>query len=126
MTRPARRILETRLSNDWVTTWSPTASDGVGPWSLPLLQPADLVVLDVMMPEAGGYGVCQELRKESTCRCDAQPPSAMWPTGSRASNYGGRPTNVVKPFSPTELEARIRCVLRRVDKEQVVGIPQSG
>jgi OmpR family response regulator RpaB len=33
---------------------------------------------------------------------------------------------VVKPFSPKELEARIRCVLRRVDKEQVAGIPNSG
>jgi len=33
---------------------------------------------------------------------------------------------VVKPFSPKELEARIRCVLRRVEKEQVAGIPNSG
>jgi OmpR family response regulator RpaB len=33
---------------------------------------------------------------------------------------------VVKPFSPKELEARIRCVLRRVGKESVAGIPNSG
>jgi OmpR family response regulator RpaB len=33
---------------------------------------------------------------------------------------------VVKPFSPKELEARIRCVLRRVDKDSVPGIPNSG
>jgi len=33
---------------------------------------------------------------------------------------------VVKPFSPKELEARIRCVLRRVDKDQGPGIPNSG
>jgi OmpR family response regulator RpaB len=33
---------------------------------------------------------------------------------------------VVKPFSPKELEARIRSVLRRVDKDGVPGIPSSG
>ncbi|HBH73542.1 MAG TPA: DNA-binding response regulator, partial [Synechococcales bacterium UBA10510] len=33
---------------------------------------------------------------------------------------------VVKPFSPKELEARIRCVLRRVEKEQVAGSANSG
>jgi len=33
---------------------------------------------------------------------------------------------VVKPFSPKELEARIRCVLRRIDKEQIPGMPNSG
>ena len=33
---------------------------------------------------------------------------------------------VVKPFSPKELEARIRCVLRRVDKDSVAGLPSSG
>jgi OmpR family response regulator RpaB len=33
---------------------------------------------------------------------------------------------VVKPFSPKELEARIRCVLRRVEKEAVSGIPNTG
>ena len=33
---------------------------------------------------------------------------------------------VVKPFSPKELEARIRCVLRRIDKEQMPGMPNSG
>jgi OmpR family response regulator RpaB len=33
---------------------------------------------------------------------------------------------VVKPFSPKELEARIRSVLRRVDKNHASGIPSSG
>jgi OmpR family response regulator RpaB len=33
---------------------------------------------------------------------------------------------VVKPFSPKELEARIRCVLRRVDKGGASAIPSSG
>ena len=33
---------------------------------------------------------------------------------------------VVKPFSPKELEARIRCVLRRIGKEGAAGIPNSG
>jgi OmpR family response regulator RpaB len=33
---------------------------------------------------------------------------------------------VVKPFSPKELEARIRCVLRRVEKDSIAGSPNSG
>ena len=58
-----RRILETRLSMIGYNVV--TACDGTEALELfPNCSP-DLVVLDVMMPKLDGYGVCQELRKES-------------------------------------------------------------
>ena len=58
-----RRILETRLSMIGYNVV--TACDGTEALELfPTCMP-DLVVLDVMMPKLDGYGVCQELRKES-------------------------------------------------------------
>ena len=85
----------------------------------------DLVILDVMMPKLDGYGVCQELRKDSDV-----PIVMLTALGDVADRITGLELGaddyVVKPFSPKELEARIRCVLRRIDKEQLPGMPNSG
>jgi OmpR family response regulator RpaB len=119
-----RRILETRLS--MIGYQVVTAADGEQALELFRRQPADLVVLDVMMPKLDGYGVCQELRKESDV-----PIVMLTALGDVADRITGLELGaddyVVKPFSPKELEARIRCVLRRVEKEQgSSGIPNSG
>ena len=58
-----RRILETRLS--MIGYQVVTACDGNEALDLFRNCEPDLVVLDVMMPKLDGYGVCQELRKES-------------------------------------------------------------
>ena len=118
-----RRILETRLSMIGYNVV--TACDGTEALELfPNCSP-DLVVLDVMMPKLDGYGVCQELRKESDV-----PIVMLTALGDVADRITGLELGaddyVVKPFSPKELEARIRCVLRRVEKDPVAGIPNSG
>jgi OmpR family response regulator RpaB len=81
----------------------------------------DLIVLDVMMPKLDGYGVCQELRKESDV-----PVIMLTALGDVADRITGLELGaddyVVKPFSPKELEARIRSVLRRVDKGGASGV----
>jgi len=106
-----RRILETRLSMVGYTV--ATASDGEEALDLfPTVEP-DLVVLDVMMPKLDGYGVIQELRKISDV------PIVMLTALSEVKDriLGlelGADDYLMKPFSPKELEARIRCVLRRV------------
>lgn len=105
-----RRILETRLS--MIGYDVVTASDGEEALKTFRLSAPDLVVLDVMMPKLDGYGVCQELRKESdvpiimlTALADVADRIAGLELG--ADDY------MVKPFSPKELESRIRSVLRR-------------
>ncbi len=118
-----RRILETRLS--MIGYQVVTACDGNEALELFKRYEPDLVVLDVMMPKLDGYGVCQELRKESDVPIVML--TAMADVADRITGLElGADDYVVKPFSPKELEARIRCVLRRVEKEQIAGIPNSG
>ncbi|MEO0946896.1 MAG: response regulator transcription factor [Cyanobacteria bacterium J06641_5] len=118
-----RRILETRLS--MIGYDVVTAADGEEALETFGSSKPDLVVLDVMMPKLDGYGVCQELRKESDI-----PIIMLTALGDVADRITGLELGaddyVVKPFSPKELEARIRSVLRRVDKEGSSGIPSSG
>jgi len=118
-----RRILETRLS--MIGYDVVTAADGEEALATFTKTDPDLVVLDVMMPKLDGYGVCQELRKESDI-----PIIMLTALGDVADRITGLELGaddyVVKPFSPKELEARIRSVLRRVDKDSSPGIPSSG
>ncbi|MDT7945492.1 response regulator transcription factor [Synechococcus sp. R55.3] len=118
-----RRILETRLS--MIGYDVVTASDGEEALEVFHKQDPDLVVLDVMMPKLDGYGVCQELRKESDI-----PIIMLTALGDVADRITGLELGaddyVVKPFSPKELEARIRSVLRRVARSAHDGIPSSG
>lgn len=118
-----RRILETRLS--MIGYDVVTAADGEEALDTFRKEIPDLVVLDVMMPKLDGYGVCQELRKESDI-----PIIMLTALGDVADRITGLELGaddyVVKPFSPKELEARIRSVLRRVDKTGMSGIPSSG
>jgi OmpR family response regulator RpaB len=118
-----RRILETRLS--MIGYDVVTAADGEEALETFRKTNPDLVVLDVMMPKLDGYGVCQELRKESDI-----PIIMLTALGDVADRITGLELGaddyVVKPFSPKELEARIRSVLRRIDKNGTSGIPSSG
>jgi DNA-binding response OmpR family regulator len=73
----------------------------------------DLIVLDLMLPEMDGWDVCSALRKESdvpiimlTARVEES--DKLVGLGLGADDY------VTKPFSPRELVARVRSVLRRV------------
>lgn len=108
-----RRILEIRLG--MVGYDVVTAADGLQALDVYHHQVPDLVVLDVKMPKLDGFSVCQALRQQSgvpiimlTARADATDRL----TGSEL----GADDYVVKPFSPKELESRIRCILRRVEK----------
>nr|P28257.1 RecName: Full=Probable transcriptional regulator ycf27; AltName: Full=OmpR-like protein [Galdieria sulphuraria]pir/RGKKOR/ regulatory protein ompR - red alga (Cyanidium caldarium) chloroplast [Cyanidium caldarium]AAA10400.1 OmpR-like protein [Cyanidium caldarium]CAA44458.1 regulatory protein [Cyanidium caldarium] len=108
-----RRILETRLSIIGYEVL--TAPDGRSALFLFHKEHPNLVVLDVMMPKIDGYGVCQEIRKESDIPIIML--TALGDVTDRITGLElGADDYVVKPFSPKELEARIRCVLRRVDK----------
>jgi two-component system, OmpR family, response regulator CpxR len=71
-----------------------------------------LVILDVMLPDRDGFSVLQELRQKSRI------PVIMLTTRSAVEDRvngleGGADDYVPKPFTPIELLARIRTVLRR-------------
>jgi DNA-binding response OmpR family regulator len=77
----------------------------------------DLIVLDLMLPDIDGLEICRTLRRESdipiimlTARTTDRDKLAGLDLG--ADDY------VTKPFSPKELAARVRAVLRRLPGER--------
>ena len=119
-----RRILETRLSMIGYDVIS--ASDGEEALNIFRKEYPNLIILDVMMPKLDGYGVCQELRKESDVPIIML--TALGDVSDRITGLElGADDYVIKPFSPKELEARIRSILRRVGKITInSSIPSSG
>ena len=77
--------------------------------------PPDLVLLDVMLPEMDGLEVCRRLRRDP--RTQAVPIVMLTARGDEVDRVLGLELGaddyVVKPFSPRELVARVRAVLRR-------------
>jgi len=76
--------------------------------------PADLIVLDISMPELDGLSVCREIRKFST--------APILFVSSRDEEVDriigleiGGDDYLTKPFSPRELVARVKVILRRFD-----------
>jgi len=84
----------------------------------------DLVLLDLMLPGIDGLSVCRELKQAETTR---QIPVIMVTAKGEETDVVtglelGADDYVVKPFSPRELVARVRAVLRRgVSKEKGSG-----
>ena len=74
------------------------------------------VILDVMMPQVDGWTVLREIRKESSV-----PVIMLTARGEEYDRLFGFELGVddymVKPFSPRELMARLKAVIRRNDKE---------
>ena len=82
-----------------------------------------LVILDWMLPERSGIEVCKEFRKrESTKTIPIIMLTARSEENDRVHGLdSGADDYVVKPFSPKELIARVRAMLRRTDPGFGVG-----
>ena len=75
----------------------------------------DLVVLDLMLPGLDGLGVCREIQR------DRRVPVLMLTARDSETDLEiglavGGDDYMVKPFSPRELVARVRALLRRADR----------
>ncbi len=75
----------------------------------------DAVLLDWMLPRKSGIEVCRQLRAKADTR--TMPIILLTARGEEADRVRGLETGaddyIVKPFSPRELEARLKAVLRR-------------
>lgn len=105
-----RRILETRFKMLGYDT--ATAGDGEEALDIYDKFNPDILVLDIMMPKMDGYGVTKEIRKNHDT-----PIIILTALGDVAERITGLELGaddyVVKPFSPKELEARVKSILRR-------------
>ena len=102
-----------------------TAGDGLKGLALARRERPDLVVLDLMLPGMDGLDVCRELRRESsvpiimlTARVEESDKLVGLELG--ADDY------LTKPFSPRELVARVRTVLRRASGSPSVEVIRAG
>ena len=95
-----------------------TASDGVAGLEAALSENADLIILDIMLPEKSGFDVCKELRAKNI----DTPIIMLTAKGQEIDKVLGLEMGaddyMTKPFSVRELLARVKAVLRRYKHNQ--------
>ena len=90
--------------------------------------PVDVVLLDILLPDDDGFNICRRLRADDCLR--GLPVIFLTAKGEEVDRVLGLEIGgddyVVKPFSPRELVARVKAVLRRqervAEKREVVEI----
>lgn len=105
----AETIIYALKTEGFAPVWHTTGSEALATLRR---QPVALVVLDVGLPDMSGFDVCRELR-----RTQAVPVIFLTARSGEVDKIVGLELGaddyLAKPFSPRELTARIRAVLRR-------------
>lgn len=110
------QLLQTYFSKEGYITY--TAGNGLDALLAARERKPDIIVLDLMLPEIDGYEVCRKIRR------DSDVPIIMLTARDEESDrlVGleiGADDYVTKPFSPKEVVARAKAILRRANKEVV-------
>lgn len=96
-----------------------SAKDGEEGLKLALDLEPDLVILDLMMPGRSGTDVCREIRRHTNT-----PIIMLTARGEELDRVLGLELGaddyIVKPFSPREVVARVKAVLRRINERKEV------
>lgn len=90
-----------------------TAKNGAQGLALSKREKPDLIVMDVMMPELDGLELCKLIRKENNVPI-IMLTARVEETDKLIGLEIGADDYITKPFSPRELVARVKVVLRRV------------
>lgn len=114
-----RHLVQTFLEREGYSVFA--FSDGESLLRHFAVTPADLVILDVMMPGRDGFFICSDLRKISDV------PIIMLTARDSDSDYIaglslGSDDYFTKPFSPVKLVMKVKAIFRRVESD---GIRQS-
>lgn len=108
-----REVLVRYLSKEGFTV--DEAEDGLGALASFRENKPDLVLLDLMLPKVDGYRVFQQFREQGRT-----PVIMLTARGEESDRIVGLELGaddyVTKPFSPREVVARVRAVMRRVEQ----------
>jgi len=112
-----RRFLRSQLDQDYDVL---EAADGVQALEKATQFLPDIILLDMMMPEMDGLGVCQELRKREDTA--AVPIILLTARADEETKFNalelGANDFLAKPFSSTELHARIKNLVESYDSRR--------
>jgi DNA-binding response OmpR family regulator len=100
-----------------------TAADGEEGYYLIKEKKPDLIILDLMLPKMNGYELCRRVRHEGV----TTPILMLTARGEEMDRVHGLDLGaddyVTKPFSVPELLARIRAIIRRIQKAKAGNLP---
>lgn len=80
-------------------------------------KPADMLVIDIMMPGMDGYSLCAQVRKSSSVPIIIVSAKDTEPDKIAGLTLGSD-DYLTKPFSPMELVARIKSIFRRIELDK--------
>jgi len=102
-----------------------TSLDGEGGLEKARKEKPDLILLDLMLPGIDGLDICRELRKESNTPI-IMLTARVEETDKLIGLEIGADDYITKPFSPREMVARVRTVLRRVQGDSSAEVIRAG
>jgi two-component system, OmpR family, response regulator QseB len=89
------------------------AKDGMAGWDCAQAIDYDLILLDLMLPQLDGIGLCKRLRRNGCTACILMLTARDTTADKVAGLDAGADDYLVKPFDLEELAARIRALSRR-------------
>lgn len=80
-------------------------------------KPADMLIIDIMMPEIDGFSICSQVRQKSSVPIIIVSAKDTEPDKIAGLTLGSD-DYLTKPFSPMELVTRVKSIFRRIDLDK--------